>query len=235
MNGKLKGQVAIVTGAGRGIGREIAALFTNAGVHVVVAEIAQPPDDTPKEGKMSLYVQTDITDELQVESMVRRAEKEFGGIDILVNNAGINVPGPVADTKIQDWDTILDTYLKGTFICSRAVLPIMKKQGHGQIINIASVAGKRGVASAAPYSASKFGVIGFSQALALEVKDFNIRVSVICPGRVDNPNWAKIPGADRSKMLNATDVAQAILFVASQSDKSVIAELVIRPFPADPA
>ena len=234
MKRKLEGQVAIVTGAGRGIGREIALLFARQGANVIVAartgpEIRKAADEIKALGKESLAIRTDVSDELQVETMVKETMKEFDRIDVLVNNAGVSLPGLVMDTKVEEWDTMLDSYLKGTFLCSRAVLPIMKDQRKGQIINISSTAGKRGVAGAVPYSSSKFGVVGFSQALALEIKEFGIKVSVICPGRVDNPKWDKISGADRSKMLKAIDVAQAVLFIASQPERSIITELVIRP------
>lgn len=239
VNGTLEGRTAVVTGAGRGIGREIALLFAREGADVVLAARTRSQIESVAEqirtlGGNALEIQTDITDEAQVESMARKTMEVFGRIDILVNNAGANAPGPVADTQVKDWDMILDGFLKGTFLCSRAVLPVMKDQGKGHIINISSIAGKRGVATAAPYSASKFGVIGFSQALALEVKDFGVKVSVICPGRVDNPNWDRMPGVDRSKMLKPSDVAQAVLFVAAQPQRAGITELVIRPFPEDP-
>ena len=141
---KLEGQIAIVTGAGRGIGREIAMLFAQEGADVVVAartdsEIKKVADEIRALGKTSLAVRTDITNELQVETMAKETIKEFDRIDILVNNAGVNVPGLVLDTKVEEWDTILDSFLKGTFLCSRAVLPIMKGQGKGQIMQEAGL------------------------------------------------------------------------------------------------
>lgn len=240
MGTKLTGQVAIITGSGRGIGREIAKLFAQEGAKVVVCSRTHSEiNDTAKQiraaGGRVLAVGADITAQAQVEALVSATLQEFSRIDILVNNAGVNIPGRLIDIKIAEWDTILDSYLKGTYLCCREIIPVMARQKKGKIINICSTAGIRGVPGAVPYSASKFGLRGFSQALALEVKDFGIRVSVIYPGRVSNPNWDKIPGVDRSKMLEAIDIAQAVLFIASQADRAVISELVIRPFPEDPA
>ena len=138
-------------------------------------------------------VPTDIRREDQVKGLVTQVKEHYGRIDILINNAGVMVYGSLDSATVEDWDKVLDTNLKGAFLCSREVLPLMLRQGMGQIINVASGAGKTGFPNLAVYCASKFGLVGFSEALAREVSHTNIIISCLCPGYVETEMLGLFP------------------------------------------
>jgi 3-oxoacyl-[acyl-carrier protein] reductase len=238
---RLKEQVAVVTGAGRGIGRATALALADEGAAVALiarssgelAEVAKEIRGRRDGGgaeRAALAVPCDVTDEEQVEGMIARVLEEFGRIDVLVNNAGFNQVGLVEETPLARWQEILAVNTTGTFLCSRAVLPTMRRQGGGRIVNVVSGAGKRGSATRGAYSAAKFGVIGFSQALQLEVKGQGITVSCVSPGPVATKLRAQnAPGEDPSTILQPEDVAEAIVFVATRPERVIIPELEVRP------
>jgi NAD(P)-dependent dehydrogenase (short-subunit alcohol dehydrogenase family) len=183
---KLKDRVAIVTGAAEGIGKAIAVAFVEEGAKVVIADIN---DELAKEtaaeiGDDATAVKADVTKWDEVTDMVKQTMTKFGRVDILVNNAGVVRKGWVKDLPEEVWDEVLTINLKGTFLCSKAVLPTMIEQQYGRIITISSIAGKQGEAAGSAYCSSKFGQIGFTQALALEVARDNITVNAICPGPI---------------------------------------------------
>jgi len=192
---ELKGTVAIVTGAARGIGRGIAACLAREGVHVVIADlgqnqdIAQEMEETARQvrahGVEALTVNVDVSNWEQVQGMVKAAIDRFGRVDILVNNAGVISVALVVAMEESEWDRVLDVNLKGTFLCSKAVAPHMMERRSGRIVNLSSQAGKRGYLAVAHYSASKFGIIGFTQSLAHEMGPSNVTVNAVCPGEVD--------------------------------------------------
>lgn len=239
---KLQGQVAIVTGAGRGIGRAAARQLADAGAAVVLAarsaaELAtleaeirrQHADRAPQP---ALAVACDVGDEARVQALVARALATYGRIDILVNNAGFSRQRPIDEIPLDEWQTALTVNTTGTFLCTRAVLPTMKAQGGGKIINVVSGAGKRGSVRRGAYAAAKFGVIGFSQSLQLEVKEHGITVCCVCPGPVDTEMRAtNNPGEDRAKLLTPDDLAEVIVFIATRRGMVVIPELEVRPLP----
>ncbi len=196
---ELNDAVAVVTGAARGIGRGIAQALAHEGAHVVVADLPSLQEELERtgalvegEGAQTLLANCDVRDESQVSALVQTTLDRFGRIDILVNNAGVISVAPVVAMSEEDWDRVLDVNLKGTFLCSKAVAPHMMERRAGRIVNLSSRAGKRGSAGVAHYCASKFGVIGFTQALAHELGPFNVTVNAVCPGEVDTAMWREV-------------------------------------------
>jgi NAD(P)-dependent dehydrogenase (short-subunit alcohol dehydrogenase family) len=185
---KLKNRVAIITGASMGIGKAISLAFANEGAAVVVAardlsRLEEVAKDIKVRGGRAKAIPTDISNPEQVKQMVAQAISEFGQIDILVNNAAAHAPGAnVVDLNLDDWNKLIMVNLTGTMLCSREVLKYMIARRSGNIINISSVAGISGHPTESPYSASKWGIIGFTETLAIEVGEYNIRVNCISPG-----------------------------------------------------
>lgn len=231
----LSGQIVLVTGAGRGLGRELALAFARAGADIVAAArtLAQV-EDTAAEvvalGRRALPLGADVRQEDQVQAMVAQAIKEFGQVDILINNAGMAVYGPFVEQKAADWQAMLDTNLMGTLICTHAVLPSMLHRGQGLIINISSVAGIHGLPNEAVYCASKHGVRGFTDALAVELKDKGIRVCGIYPGGMNTPFWdVQTYGGDRSRIMEPATVAEMVVAVAAQPPGTLVREVILFP------
>jgi meso-butanediol dehydrogenase/(S,S)-butanediol dehydrogenase/diacetyl reductase len=190
----LEGKVALVTGGNRGIGRGIALTLAGEGADVAVAardltksqEVAQ---EIKKLGRRAIAIKADIAKWDQVQTMVKQTMDELGKIDISVHVAGVISVAPVEELEEEAWDLVMDVNVKGTFLCCKAVIPHMKQQGGGKIINMGSIGGKTGFPTLAHYNASKFAVIGFTHALALELAKDNITVNAICPGIVRTYMW----------------------------------------------
>ncbi len=186
----LPNAVAIITGASSGIGAATALQLAQHGTRLsLLARAPERLDAVAVSAKAHgapavLALPCDIRDEVQVASAIAETLRQFGRIDILINSAGLSLKGDVDGYSLQDWRTVLETNLTGTFLTCRAVLPAMKQQRSGQIINISSGAGRHGIKQMAAYCAAKFGVVGFTEALALEVRSHNIRVPVLLPGSV---------------------------------------------------
>lgn len=204
---ELRDKVALVTGGARGIGRGIALSLAKQGAHIAIADLYEASTGTAgypfsnqcqvnsvveeisAQGVRALGVAVDVTQAVQVESMVEAVSAKLGCIDILCNNAGVIDSGLVVETTEAQWDTMMDVNVKGVFLCSRAVIPGMVQRGLGRIINISSGAGKQGEARLAAYCASKFAVLGFTQSLALELAPHGITVNAICPGKLMTSMW----------------------------------------------
>jgi len=217
----LKGKGAIVTGGGSGIGFAIARALVDSGVNVVIAsrrrtvlEDAAAKLNALKGGKAS-PVACDLRRKADIVSLVRKAREIISTIDILVNNSGLGVQSKIVDCTDEEWDLVLDTNLKGTFLLTREVLPHMIARRSGSIINIASQAALHGYAGAGPYCASKFGLLGLSEALQLEVREFGIMVHALCPALVQVP-----PPATEAEVndgvLQAEDLASTVMFLLRQ-------------------
>ncbi len=225
-------QVAIVTGASRGIGRAIALSLARAGADAVLAaRTAAALEGVAEEiralGRQALVVPTDVREEPAVGELIARTLERFGRADILVNNAGLGHFGPVDELPVSQFDEMLSVNLRAAFLCTRAVVPAMKRQGGGAILNIASVAGLVGNPSLSGYNASKFGLMGFSEATMLELRHFGIKVIALCPGSTatDFAGGGRNP-ADR---LSSDDVAHAALAALTASPNALMSQIHLRP------
>jgi 3-oxoacyl-[acyl-carrier protein] reductase len=193
MSRKLEGRVAVVTGAASGIGKGIAIAFAREGARIVVAdrsgetEAAAVLAAIAELGGEAIFVPTDVSDETSVNEMAAKAIERFGRVDILVNNAGIFSESLLENMPVAEWDRVVGINLRGTFLCSRALVGQMLDRGDGRIINIASQLGQIGGVSAAHYVASKAGVIGLTKALAREVSHRGVLVNAIAPGPIETP------------------------------------------------
>jgi 3-oxoacyl-[acyl-carrier protein] reductase len=227
----LQEKVALVTGAGRGIGKAIAVSLAKLGCRLILAaRTREQLDDVAKTmGNEAVVIPTDLTRDDELDRLVEQSSKAWGSVDILINNAGWGKRAPVMRANVQDWDQTLRLNLRAPMILAQKLLPAMVAKGEGAVINIGSVSGKSGEANGAAYSASKFGLIGFTQSLYEEVKEYGIKVAVILPGYVDTPMIPPVKNLDRSKMIQAADVAQAVLYILNAPSTSCPVEITIRP------
>jgi NAD(P)-dependent dehydrogenase (short-subunit alcohol dehydrogenase family) len=232
---RLAGTVAVVTGAGRGIGRAVAATFAREGAFVVLAarsarEIASVQRDNEAAGGRALAVATDVRQEPAVAALVTRALAEGGRIDCLVTAAGMAAFGPIADAKTADWDQLMAVNLRGVFLCCRAVLPAMTAQRRGTIINIGSVVTSRTLPGSGAYTAAKYGLLGFSRVLAEEMRAHGVRVGVLSAGATDTPLWDVVPQPpDRALMLKPDQIAEIALLMAALAPGAALEELTLLP------
>lgn len=228
------GQVAVVTGAGSGIGAAIALKLSKLGVSVVLcgrtgAKLDAVAQAIKKAGGKAEALVCDVSDLKSVEAAAKRVESSFGRVDILVNNAGIGgFGGPLHQLAPDAWDDILNTNLRGVFYTTRIFAPMMIRARAGHIVNISSLAGKNALPNGAAYAASKWGLNGLSYSMAEELRGHNIRVSVICPGST-NTDLSPHAGKDQSKMLQPDDVAHAVEMLVTQSPQSFVSEILLRP------
>ncbi len=205
---ELQGQVAVVTGAGRGIGRATALELARLGADIVIAELDQAGAKRTAEevgalGRRTVVAQTDVTSRADLRAMVDRAKAELGRIDILVNNAGIYRAAATLDVTEEHWDAIMTINAKAVFFASQAVLPAMLAQKRGSIVSLASMAGKIGSKTNLPYNASKAAVISMTKSLALAHAADGVRVNCVCPGFVETDMWTAV-ARDQGKLLGMT-------------------------------
>jgi NAD(P)-dependent dehydrogenase (short-subunit alcohol dehydrogenase family) len=191
---RLRDKIAVVTGTGAGIGKAIAELFAEEGAKVVAASRrtanGQPVvDRIVQRGGDAMFVQCDISREDDVSRLFETARKEYGPVDVLVNNAGVDFAKPFEATEPEDWDRVLNTDLRGTYLCCRLAIADMLARGGGSIINVATVHTVAAVPGAAPYDAAKWAVVGLTRALAVEYASRNVRVNALSPGLIDTQIW----------------------------------------------
>ena len=238
----LKGKTAIITGSGRGIGRAIALAMAEQGANIVVNDVnmesaGEVVAEIEAMGRQAIAVKADVTSEEQIKEMIETCINRFGKLDILVNNAGIIQTAPVTEIDGKDWDRVMEVNLKGVFLCCKAALAPMKAQHGGKIINIASVAGKRGggLLGNSCYSASKGGVIAFTKSLARESGPFGINVNAITPAFTDTEMTRSIAPDKKEfiiKMLplgrvgQPADIAGAVCFLASSMSDYMTGEIM---------
>jgi short-subunit dehydrogenase len=224
------GKVALVTGAGRGIGRAIAIALAKSGCAVCLTgrsldQLASAQSEIQALAGEANIIQADLTRDDDLHSLVQAC----GPVDFLINNAGWGKRASVVRSRVDDWDQTFRLNLRAPMILAKELLPAMIKKGKGAVINIGSVSGKSGEANGAAYSASKFGLIGFTQSLFEEVREHGIKVAVILPGFVDTPMIPPVKYLDRSKMIQAEDVAATVLFVLQAGPAVCPVEIAVRP------
>ena len=230
----LRDKVAIITGGGYGIGREIALAFAREGARVTVAARSLPPlEQTLADLKAlkcdALAVPTDVAKIADCERMVSRTVAAFGRVDILVNNAGISGPTKTtADMELAEWQEVIDTNLTGAWLSARAALPILTRQGSGTIINISSLSGRRGIPMRTPYVASKWAMVGLTQAWANEWGAKGIRVNCICPGPVENDRIVRVIKAAAKARAVSEDEVKSELVAMSAMHRIVSEDEVAR-------
>ena len=231
---ELAGQVAVVTGAGRGIGAAIAEELARRGAWVAVCgrtktDLDATAQSITRNGHQAEAIACDVQDARSVEQVARAVRDKHRHLDILVNNAGIGgFASPLHELPLDDWDHILNTNLRGVFYAIRAFAPLMIEHRSGHIINISSLAGKNPLPKGAAYAASKWGLNGLTYSVAEELRAYNIRVSVICPGST-NTDLSPHEGKDPTRMLQPDDVAHVVAMLVTQSRQSFASEVLLRP------
>ena len=237
----LKGKVVLITGAGSGLGEATAHAFARAGCNPVCIDIngtaaervRRELAEQEKDIK-SLALQCDVSNAEAVFKRIEAVEAHFGRLDIVVNCAAIDHTVPVSEMSVEQWDQVINVNLRGPFLLAKAALPLMRKQGSGHIINIASTAATRAWANAAAYHASKWGLVGFSRGLGVEGRADGIRVTTIIPGGMRTHFFDRfaeqgIPIPEEHHLQDPANVAQVIVFAAQVPPESALQEVIITP------
>jgi 3-oxoacyl-[acyl-carrier protein] reductase len=229
----LRGKNAVVTGGTRGIGFAISAALAMAGANVAICgrdpvrlENAVRQLTDRSESKVAGKV-ADVSDDTQVAGLFAFVDAELGGLDIVVNNAGVGIFKSTAELSVKEWRTTIETNLSATFYCCREALPRLRNRGGGYVINIGSLAGKNAFAGGAAYNASKFGLNGFSEAMMLDHRYDNVRVSHIMPGSVDTKFSSGSGRADWK--IAPEDVAEIALMLLRMPERTLVSRVEVRP------
>ena len=239
----LEGRAALVTGASSGLGKATAVALARAGADVALVarsagELEETGEEVSRTGRRALVLPTDLANGEEALATVRRTVGEFGRVDVLVNAAGIDVPGTVEELDVDGWDLTLSVNLRAPFLLSKAAFPRMREAGGGTIVNVSSVAGKKGWANASAYCASKFGLTGLTEALADEGRGHGIRAVVLYPGAMAT-NWGAFSpeerqesepnGAPATRVLAPERVAEFIAWFVASPPEFVLTEGIVLP------
>lgn len=238
MTNDLQGRAALVTGGSKGIGYGIARQLVEAGVDVAISARSEEElqraaaELNERGGGRAIGIRCDQRQHDEVARLVERTVREFDRLDILVNNAGVGAFGAVGELSVEKWDQVIETNLSGVYYCCHEAIPHLKRSGDAWIINIASLAGKNPFAGGAAYNASKFGLVGFSEALMLDVRHLGIRVNYIMPGSVDTDFSG--PGGRHGErqtdwMIHPEDIAELVMDLLAMPARSLPSRIEIRP------
>ncbi|MCX8053643.1 MAG: SDR family oxidoreductase [Armatimonadetes bacterium] len=242
--GLLNGEVAFITGASKGIGRAIAEIFAREGALVAAAarsegEIKELCRKIADAGGKAIGIKLDLRSEESVKNAVAMAQSELGPIDILVNNAGVLRLSKIVDTPTEVWDDLMDTNVRGVFLTCREVLPSMIGRKKGRIINIGSMAGRRGYEEQGAYCASKHALVGLSKVLSIETQKHGIRVHMLSPGGVLTELSRELRASrgeseDSTEWMTVDEIARAALYLCTQDGAAMTDELILRRFASEP-
>jgi NAD(P)-dependent dehydrogenase (short-subunit alcohol dehydrogenase family) len=233
MTEELKGQLAVVTGAARGIGAAISRRLSSMGATVILASrdttrLQQVQQEIASTRGTAHTAELDLLNESSITALAKTIETQYGRCDILINNAGIAYAGkPLIEMPSADWDTLMETNLRGPYLMVRALAPLMIRARSGHIVNISSLAGHNPLPNGAAYAASKWGLNGLTYSVAEELRPHNIRVSVVAPGSV-NTGFSH-SNKDPDKKLQPEDVAQVVAMLVTQAPQSFVSEVLMRP------
>jgi len=234
-------KVALITGGTRGIGRAIALKLSEEGYNIAISYInnnkkaQEVVDEIEKNNVKALAIKADVSKEEEVNNMMKVINKELGNIDVLVNNAGITRDNLLIRMKTEDWDQVIDTNLRGVFLCTKAVARGMMKKRYGKIVNIASIVGISGNAGQGNYSASKAGVIGFTRSMAKELGSRGINVNAVAPGFIETDMTQVLEDNIKDEMLKSIplnragkpeDVANLVVFLCSEKADYITGQVI---------
>ena len=231
----VEGKVALVTGGGRGLGEAICRELASAGAIIAAADIRRElvhhvVDDINGSGGQAMALDVDLMQERQIQDMINSVKERFGRLDILINNAGTDKTVSVEELTVEDWDCVVAVNLRAPFIASKYAFPLMKAQGGGHIVNIASTAAKRAWANAAAYHATKWGLLGLSHTLHVEGRPVNIKVTAVVTGGMRTPFLLdRFPDIDVNNLQDPKNVAETIHFILTQPKETVIPEVMVIP------
>jgi NAD(P)-dependent dehydrogenase (short-subunit alcohol dehydrogenase family) len=232
---KIDGKVIVVTGAGRGLGEAIAREMAAGHAKVVLVDVRvelvnKLAEDLQEMGEEALAISVDLCDENAIKAAFDQVVEHFGRIDVLINNAGTDQTVSIEEMSIEDWDRVMAVNLRAPFVTSKLALPVMRKNGSGHIVNIASTAAKRAWANASVYHASKWGLMGLTYALHVEGRPNNIKVTAVVAGGMKTPFLLdRFPDIDTNNLQDPKNVAETIHYILTQPEETVIPEVMVLP------
>ena len=231
---ELKNKIVLITGASKGIGKDLSTALAEQGATVVITArtqklLARLQSEIGKAGGSAYYITADLCKHKHIEQLFARIKKQFGRLDVLINNAGIGIFGQLVDFSMKDFDKIMEINVRAVYICCQQALKMMMAAQKGHIINMSSAACLKGYANQTAYIASKQAIIGLTRSLAAEVQKHQISVSVLLPGGVDTEMIAAArPDLDQSVLIPPSDISKTVLYMLSLSPRSTIDEIFIR-------